>query len=208
MDAWQRYRGYLVLSLGFAILFGGYVLYDHRPQPEPMMILDPVATPALTTQDAVQTPTAPPIRVHVTGAVRRPGVYTVLAGSRLIDAVDAAGGLALGADEARINLADFVSDGQQVFVPYLGTPAPLSPTPLSAGRGAASLAGGSVGLVNINTASAAELETLPGIGPAYAQRIIDYREQNGPFVDKSEIMRVNGIGQACYERIVDRITVD
>lgn len=149
-------------------------------------------------------PTAAPIVVHVVGAVARPGVYTLPAKSRLVDAVNAAGGLAPGADPERINLADFLRDGGQVYVPFLGTPLPPSPTPLNAPLPP----GSEARLVNINTATAAELEALPGIGPAYAGRIIAYREAHGPFKAPEEIMQVQGIGPARYEQIAPYITVE
>ncbi len=203
MDTFTRYRGYAILSLVFAVFFGGYVLWERWPQPEPLMIVAP--TPTAT---VAPSPTPAPLRIHVTGAVRQPGVYILAPDSRLIDAVEAAGGLATNADSARINLAGFVYDGQQVFVPYELTPAPPSPTPLPTPSvvGQQPATGG--GPININTASAAELETLPGIGPAYAERIIAYRDEHGPFADPIEIMAIKGIGPATYEQLKNRITAD
>ena len=203
METFTRYRGYAILGLVFAVFVGGYVLWERWPQPEPLTIVAP--TPTAT---VAPSPTPAPLRVHVTGAVQQPGVYILPPDSRLIDAVEAAGGLAANADSARINLAGFVYDGQQVFVPYALTPAPPSPTalPTPSVVGQPSVAGG--GPININTASAAELDTLPGIGPAYAERIIAYREEHGPFADPIEIMEVKGIGPATYEEIKNRITAD
>lgn len=148
-------------------------------------------------------PTAAPIRIHVVGAVAQPGVYTLPAGSRLIEAVEAAGGLTAEADPERINLADFVRDGQQVYIPRLGTAPPPSPTPLAAQADA----GGARAPLDLNTATAAELETLPGIGKVYAERIVAYRQEHGPFKSSEEIMQVKGIGPACYEQIRDLIVV-
>ena len=160
----------------------------------PIEILAPSPTAA---------PTAAPIRLHVVGAVARPGVYTLPAGSRLIEAVEAAGGLTAEADPERVNLADFVRDGQQVYIPRLGATPPPSPTPLGAQPGA----GGLKAPLNLNTATAAELEALPGIGKVYAERIVAYRSQHGPFKSSEEIMQVQGIGPACYEQIRDLIVV-
>ena len=197
METISHYRGYVLLTLLFSILFGSYVLYDRLPRPEPLEIIQPTPAP---------TPTEGPIRVHVTGAVHRPGVYDLPAGSRLIEAVEAAGGMTVEADGERINLADHISDGQQVFVPRRDTPIPPSPTPMNVA--AAADRSGSMGvLVNINTASVAELETLPGIGPTYAERIVAYREMHGPFEEPAQIMNVKGIGPACYERIKTMISV-
>jgi len=206
----SSYRGYIALTLVYTILLGGYVWYSRRPQPEPLTIVQPTMTltPTLT-----PTATAAPIQVHVAGAVRRPGVYTLPPNSRLIQAVEAAGGLNDQADDARVNLADIARDGQQIFIPTINTPAPPSPTPAQAqvAPGDAASRSGVIedvaDAININTASQTELESLPGIGPALAQRIIAYRESNGPFTDPAQIMEVKGIGEASYERIQERIVV-
>ena len=198
MEMLQRHGGYVVLTLIFAIVFGGYVLYDRRPQPEPIEIIQPTSTPTLTIA---------PILVHVTGAVLRPGVYELAPESRLIHAVEAAGGMTEDADQERINLADYVRDGQQVYIPRIDTPAPPSPTPI-ANLSSSTASGESVsGQININKASAAELQTLPGIGAVYAQRIIAYREEHGPFTDPTQIKEIEGIGESRYEQIRARITV-
>jgi competence protein ComEA len=197
MDRLLRYRDYIILSLLWAVFFGGYVLYDHWPRPEPIEIIEPTALPA---------PTDAPIQVHVAGAVRRPGVYALPPGSRLLQAVEAAGGLTEEADPNQANLAERLADGQQVYIPGRGTPALPHPTPLAQPARAADvpLAGGAV---NINTASAAELDALPGIGPTLAERIIAYRRDHGPFSEPSQIMEVQGIGQGVYEGISKLITV-
>jgi len=203
MESLSRYRGYIALTLLYASLLGGYILYDRKPQPEPIEIIEPtvVETP---------TPTPAPIQVHVVGAVRRPGVYTLPPESRLFQAVAAAGGMTEDADQERINLAERIYDGQQVYVPRRGTPIPPSPTPMTAAsnsRGGQQPAG-ITQKININTATAAELETLPGIGPVYAERIIAYRQEHGPFKDPAEIKKVKGIGQARYEQLKALITVN
>lgn len=202
-------HGVLLLLVGLA-LGGAVVAIDRWPSPEPIAIIAPTVAPTAAPTPPEQ---APLLQVHVTGAVVRSGVYTLPPGSRLVDAVQAAGGMAPDADEERINLADHLVDGQQVYVPRQGTPAPPSPTsalllgaaPESARSPGVEIAVG--GLVNINTASAAELETLPGIGPALAGRIIEYREANGGFGDPAEIVQVRGIGEATYAKLADRITV-
>jgi competence protein ComEA len=158
-----------------------------------------------------------PVRVYVTGAVKRSDVYVLPAGSIVKDALLAAGGAAAEADLERINLAVQLYDQQQVYVPYLGQetpPAPLvssaAPTPTAAD--AASVRSGSIDmetpLVNVNTASAEELETLPGIGPAFAQRILDYRTANGAFARVDDLVEVKGIGPATLDKIRDRVTVE
>ncbi len=136
------------------------------------------------------------------GAVREPGVYGP-AIADVIDGIEAAGG-APDADTDGINLADRCQDGARVYIPFRGTPAPPEPTAIS---GALRFAG-SLGMVNINTATPAELETLPGIGPALAARIVAHRETHGPFAAPEEIIQVSGIGDAIYANIKDRIVTE
>ncbi len=196
MDALSRYRGYVTLTLIYAILFGTYVLYDRRPQPEPMEIVQPTETLA---------PTPIPIYVHVVGAVNRPGVYTLAPGSRWLDAVQAAQGMTDDAHMEGVNLAGFLQDGQQVWIPRTGEEATRPPPESSiVNQGVEPQ---STQRININIASATELEQLPGIGPVYAQRIIAYRESNGPFSDPSQIMEVKGIAEGRYQELEELITV-
>jgi len=150
-------------------------------------------------------PTEKPIIVHVTGAVPRPGVYALAQGSRVQDAISAAGGFLADAEKSGINLARALEDGEQLDIPYIVGSSPVIGTEIP------SLVltepSSSSELININTASQAELETLPGIGPTTAQKIIQYREQNGAFVSTENIINVSGIGPGTYERIKDLITV-
>jgi competence protein ComEA len=157
--------------------------------------------------------------VHVAGAVGRPGVQRLPGGSRVVDAVDAAGGANPDADLARVNLAVPVQDGQQVYVPRVGeTPPPpvagaAGPSSASPGSSGSpgSFAGasgpGSTQPVNINTASADELDTLPGVGPATAEAIIAYREQSGPFTSVDQLLDVRGIGDAKLAQLRDLVTL-
>ena len=150
-------------------------------------------------------PTEKPIVVHVTGAVPRPGVYALAKGSRVQDAISAAGGFLADAEKSGINLARALEDGEQLDIPYAEGASPVIGTevpPLASTESASNSE-----LVNINTASQTELETLPGIGPTTAQKIIQYREQNGPFVNTQDIINVPGIGPGTYERIKDLIAV-
>ena len=152
--------------------------------------------------------------VHVTGAVARPGVVTLRAGSRVADAVDAAGGATADADTEQLNLARVLSDGEQIRVPRVGEvlpdPAPQLTGTAGPGAGAASGKpgdGGASGTVNINTASASELEKLPGIGPALAPRIVEYRDSHGPFATVDALTDVPGIGKAKLEAPREQATV-
>lgn len=147
--------------------------------------------------------------VHVVGAVPAPGVQRLPAGSRVVDAVEAAGGATGDADLGRINLAAALVDGQQVYVLRIGEAPPLPPVGAAAGAdGAAAAAGDAAGApIDINRASAAELEELPGVGPATAEAIIAHREQNGPFASVDDLLDVRGIGEAKLEQIRPRATV-
>ena len=148
-------------------------------------------------------PTEKPIVIQVTGAVPRPGVYALAQGSRVQDAISAAGGFLVDADKTGINLARALADGEQLDIPYTNGSSPVIATEAPVATEAPSTAE----LVNINTASSTELDTLPGIGPTTAQKIIDYRTQNGPFVSIEDIINVSGIGPGTYEKLKDLITV-
>jgi competence protein ComEA len=137
------------------------------------------------------------IYVHLLGALVRPGLYALPADSRAVDAVAAAGGYTDDADRGALNLARFLSDGEQVYVPVEGE------EPLT-GPGAISSAGSKV---NLNTADAAVLETLPRVGPAMAERIIAWREANGRFTAPEDLKSVSGIGDKTFEAMRDLITV-
>lgn len=139
------------------------------------------------------------IRIYVCGAVVNPGVVSVPEGSRVEDALLEAGGFTSEALQQALNLADWVHDGQMLYFPAEGEE-------LDSRREESSPAQAS-GLVNINTADAALLITLPGIGESRAQDIIAYREENGGFAKCEDIMRVSGIKTSVYEKICDRITV-
>ncbi len=147
-------------------------------------------------------PTDAPIVVHITGAVPRPGVYALPQGARVQDAISAAGGFLADADKTGINLARLLEDGEKLDIP-LAEGSSLVVEPVSVPTESAA----STELIDINNASQSELETLPGIGPTTAQKIIDYREENGPFQMTEDIMNVSGIGPGTYERIKDLITV-
>lgn len=146
-------------------------------------------------------PEAARLVLHVLGAVVEPGIVELPAGSRVVDAIAAARGPTDEADLGGVNLARVVVDGEQLYVPRVGEVPPP-------GAGASSGAGaGASGLVNINTADATALETLPGIGPALASRIIAWREANGGFRAVDELLAVSGIGQKTLDGFRDQVTV-
>jgi len=149
-------------------------------------------------------PTDKPIVVHITGAVPRPGVYALPQGARVQDVISAAGGFLAEAEKTAINLAALLEDGQKLDIPYMEGASPVLATP------GVEVITNTTELININTASAAELDTLPKIGPTLAQRIIDYREQNGPFQQIEDITNVTGLGDVggpTWDKIKDLITV-
>lgn len=149
--------------------------------------------------------TAAPLIVHITGAVVDPGVYSQPPGSRVMDAIQAAGGLTPDADSTLINLAKLVEDGMQIWVPGLlpGDLEGINPEKVNEDP----VAGHVGGSININTATQTTLETLPGIGPVTAKAIIQYRQENGPFSEIQGIQAVSGIGPVTFEKIKEFITV-
>jgi competence protein ComEA len=154
----------------------------------------PISTVRSTAEPAATEST---IYVHLLGAVVNPGLYQLPVEARAVDAVAAAGGLIDGADRASLNLARFLSDGEQIYVPMVGEqPAvPLGSTGILGGK------------VNLNTADAAALETLPRVGPAMAARIIAWREANGRFAAIEDLKSVSGIGEKTFEAMRELVTV-
>lgn len=154
---------------------------------------------------AATTTTAPPTLVHVAGAVAHPGVYEVVAGARVKDVLDAAGGPSADADLDRLNLAAAVADGQQIYVLRKGEAGP----PAASGPGGAGGAGGAgaTAVVDLNTATAEQLDELPGIGPSTAEAIIAFREEHGRFRSVDQLLEVRGIGEAKLAAIRKRVKV-
>ncbi|WP_425956625.1 helix-hairpin-helix domain-containing protein [Xylanimonas sp. McL0601] len=149
-------------------------------------------------------PSAPGVVVDVVGQVHEPGLLTLPAGARVADAVEAAGGATDGADLGAVNLARLLVDGEQLRVPAPGEAVPVAPADAEAGGAAGTTASG---LVDLNTADVTTLDTLPGIGPALADRIIAWREQNGAFASVDELDEVAGIGPAMLAKVRDLVTV-
>lgn len=184
MDAWiDRYKGLAVAALVVAVIAGGALVAGRQPSPPP-----------LTIQPAAPTPSAPVlIKVHVTGAVSTPGVYTFRNGDRVEDAVTAAGGATADGNPNALNLAARLVDGQQVAVPRVGEPT-APPAAVTTPR-----------KVSINAATLAELDTLPGVGPATAQKIIDYRTRSGPFQRIEDLLDLKLVPASTFNQIKDLI---
>lgn len=167
------------------------------PDPPPQSALEPAAT------DSVTSPTM--LVVHVAGQVGRPGIVRLQSGDRVVDAVEAAGGATSEADLAAVNLARPVVDGEQVYVPL---PGELPPAPASGGSAAGSGgSGGGSAVVDLNTADASALDSLPGIGPVLAERIIAWRTEHGRFTSVDELGEVSGIGDRLLSQMRDRVRV-
>lgn len=147
------------------------------------------------------------VYVDVGGAVASPGVYRLKDGARVAQAIDAAGGLTLDADVTGLNRASKVADGQKIYVPKVGEQTVTAGDGADGGAAASPGVSNATGLVNINTASASELQTLSGIGPSMAQSIIDERTKNGAFASVDDLMRVSGIGEKKLAKIKDCICV-
>ncbi len=195
---WEFSRAHLV-AVGIVLLTGclwaGYNVLQARSTPVP--------APPVATVVASPTPSPSPaparILVHVLGEVHRPGVVSVPEGARVQDALAAAGGLTPEADPAELNLAAVLVDGTQLVIGRQGEP--RGEVRGSGPTGSASQP------VSLNTATQAELEELPGIGPVTAGRIIAWREEHGRFTRVEELQEVDGIGPATYARLVDHVRV-
>jgi len=141
------------------------------------------------------------VTIHVAGQVHRPGLVVVPIGGRVADAIEAAGGPTATAELGALNLARLVTDGERIVVPAIGeVPA--------AGDGSGDVVGawGADGLLDLNAATAADLEELPGVGPVLAGRIVDWREQHGPFVDVGQLREVSGIGEKTFQSLAGLVT--
>jgi competence protein ComEA len=178
-------------------VLGGAGLWYARSLPKPVTIAE--AGPGAAQQVSSSPSPAGVLIVDVAGAVHQPGVYEFAEGDRVIDAIERAGGQLPKADLSLLNLAAPLTDGTQILVPKSGLPGAVVP--------GGTAPGSSTGLININTASATELEALSGIGEVLAATIIEYRDTSGPFATVDDLMDVSGIGPATLEEIRDQVTV-
>jgi competence protein ComEA len=183
----QKLGTFLGGLLSGLLATGLLILFISEPRGTPV-VLEPPPTPG-------------PIRVHVAGAVANPGVYELPDGSITRQAIEKAGGALDNAAMDRINLASTLSDGEQITVPIQVDAS--DPTSIARPETNAS----AHDLLDINTATAPELERLPGIGPSLAQKIVEYREKYGPFGKVEDITHVSGIGSAKFDQIRDLICV-
>lgn len=189
MESWvERYRLAIVAILALVMIGGVAAFLVRRPETRPIVIVTPTRAPKATAQ---------PLKVYVTGEVASPGVYSLMEGDRVEDALRAAGGATVDADLVRVNLAVRVRDQEQINVPRkadgrepsVNVSAPASPS-----------------RININLATATELDSLPGIGAVTAQRILAYRQQNGAFNQIEELKDAKLVNSSTFEKIKDLIT--
>ncbi len=214
MQSWIDQNRFLVFIALAVISIGGvFWVYLRQPDPPPVMVISPIDTPTpQATSTSIPTSTPAPLRVYVSGEVRHPDVYTLPPGSIIKDAIYAAGGATGDANLDVVNLAQALQDQQHIHIPAQADNLPTPPVveggvktvsmPKSANETPATL------VVNLNTATVAQLELLPGIGPAIAQRIVDYRTANGNFSTIEQLMEVKGIGQATFDKLKDNIVVE
>ena len=180
--------------LGILLVVGAGLAYLRaRPAPALAPPSGAAASPVASASSAANT-----IVVDVVGAVHKPGVYDFPQGARVMDAVRAAGGLLPDAEAQAINLARPLVDGEQIVVPKKGE------GPVGAAGASAQQPGGKL---NINSATEADFDGLPGIGPVLAQKIVAYRDQHGPFHTIQDLMKVSGVGPKKFDSLQDLITV-
>ena len=216
--------GVLAVLVAAAVVLGVRVAWARssaQPQPvaaaahgPPGGLVARTVPAAFASTKAAGLPTAAGVLlVHVVGQVSRPGVVRLAPGARVLDAVQAAGGATPSADLNRLNLARPVADGEQIVVPKPGESIPVGGAPGAGGAGVGSArqgstaAGSAGGLVDLNTADASTLDSLPGVGPVLAQRILDWRTQHGRFSSVEELGEVSGIGDKLMAQIGPKVRV-
>jgi competence protein ComEA len=185
---YSQRRALIAISL-VAILFATFLFTNTRGR----AVAQESAKPTLTMPAVAKT-----ILIHVAGKVKRPDVYPLLAGSRVSDAIKAAGGANKDVDLGDINLARVLIDGEQVYVGYV---------PKANSNSSKSSKSRFTGVININRGTKAEFDSLTGIGPVIASRIINYRNTNGPFLALDDLLKVSGIGSKTLERIRPRLSL-
>jgi len=175
----------VTITLLAVVGFGVYVFASGSKSASPVIV-----SKSQNTQTTVQ---QPKIFVHIAGLVKKPGIYQLDSGSRVFDVVLLAGGFTAKANEASVNLARVLTDGEQIIVGKIGAQS-ASGTQSS-------------NLISLNSSSASQLEDLPGVGPALAGRIVDWREANGGYKTKEDLLNVAGIGDKLFASIKDLVTL-
>lgn len=198
----NRILAFISCSIFILILGGFYYCYQQnssQDNTEPIVVTNENFT-SKEAEEKSQKQESTTIYIHVCGAVKKPGVYKVMTDARICDAIEAAGGLTKKAADTDINQAELLTDGQQVYIPYKSNTKNSSALSKENTNTDSSK-------VNINTATSAELTTLPGIGDAKATSILQYREEHGNFASIEDIKNVAGIKDGVYTQIEAYITV-
>lgn len=202
----------VLLALGIGVV--AWLTLRSQPQELPMAVpvagdlASPVAVPGVSTGASPVGATAPAeVVVHVAGKVRRPGIVVLAPGARVADALKAAGGPRPGVDLAGVNLARVLADGEQVVVGAPAAAAGMGSAGMAGAGGASGAGGEAAGKVNLNTASEAQLEELPGVGPVTAAAIVAFRQEQGRFASVDQLLDVSGIGEATLAEIAPHATV-
>lgn len=221
----RRHLVVIVVALSLAVVVGGWALLrarDHAAGAVPVALTTtapeeagspgaPTGTDPAPSSAASSASTTDRLTVHVVGAVRKPGLVRLPTGARVADAIKAAGGLLDGAVPGRLNLAQRLQDGEQVYVSDSSErPSEVVAAGAGDGSGTGSEPGGTTGStsqVDLNTATQAELEALPGVGPATAQAILAWRRDHGRFTRVEELQEVDGIGPKTFSRLAPLVTV-
>lgn len=204
-EYWKRYGRYVFLGVGIGlILLGLLISFWETSSSNQGKAAD---VEFLSADEVSPSPANSNITVYLAGAVNRPGVYELPASSRLHQALESAGGVSDQVDsqwiEKNLNLARELRDGEKIYLPKEGESSNVQNLNVQS----EDVLGESQGLVNLNLASQAELETLSGVGPATAEKIIDYRKQNNGFMSIEEIQAVPGIGEKTFEKLKDKISI-
>ncbi|MGM7635683.1 helix-hairpin-helix domain-containing protein [Bacillus sp. Hm123] len=217
IKAWlQKYKTHVLIAAGICA-FGLYQLSEEEEPPSEPFAIEETALPSQEKVTAapveVKAPEQPQtVTIDIKGAVKTPGIYSLSSEERINDAVAKAGGFQKEADRTTVNLAQKLQDEMVIYIPKVGEEPPATAPAVNGGAisGQTANSGGDEqgGTVNINTATSAELQELPGIGEAKAQAIIDYRETTGAFAQAEDLKNVSGIGDKTFEKLQPLITVN
>lgn len=201
MNQWRT----LIIGILIGLLVGGLIFLISKPPTGEPIVLKPAPTSTKTSEPR-PTPTPQPIFVQINGEIAAPGIYALDQDARLSNLIELAGGLTENADEKRVNQASLLQDGDYFYIPRNGEDVPE--TARNAFLDIFIDQNPSYDYpLDLNSATQDALESLPGIGPTKASSIINYREQNGPFLSIEELMNVEGIGQETFANLKDLITV-
>lgn len=195
-------KNWLYVCGGMIAVIAAVLVYLRQPEDKPISIEQLLLEETKSTDIEDEEDEIDEIIVDVKGAVNRPGVYTASNQERVIDVINRAGGLSENADEMLVNFAQKVTDEMVIYIPVIGEEADGYTMQEIAGSQSAN-----DGIININSATESELETLAGIGPSKAASIIEYREANGPFQQIEDIKKISGIGDKTFEKLKDSIKI-